>query len=308
MRRHILIVLTGIALCLSGTQVSAAPRYSDWSAPVNLGAIINSSASDLSPALSKDGLSLYITSTRPAGLGGEDIWVSQRASQEDAWGAPVNLGAPVNTGANERSPSFSRDGHWMFFGSTRSPGFGLLDQWVSWRPNVHDDFGWETPTNLGPNINTASNEPAATFFENDEGGAPLLYFTSNKPGGTGDFDLYVSAGAPDGSWGTAVEVVELNSPAQDARPSIRFDGLEIFFHSGRSGSAGFDLWSSTRATTSDSWSPPTNLGSPPNGGSDDFQPFISADRETLVFSSNRPGGVGLADLYMSTRTKVHGAP
>src|SRR5881296_771925 len=58
--------------------------FSDWSAPVNLGPVVNSGSDDFHPAISPNGLSLYISSGRPGGLGGNDIWVSQRASLDDA--------------------------------------------------------------------------------------------------------------------------------------------------------------------------------------------------------------------------------
>jgi len=77
--RVVELVVTAAIVLSSGGIASAAPRYSDWSTPVNLGSIINSSSDDTGPALSKDGLSFYFTSTR-TGFGAEDIWVSQRAN------------------------------------------------------------------------------------------------------------------------------------------------------------------------------------------------------------------------------------
>jgi hypothetical protein len=295
-----------VTLSLAGSTTLAAPQYSEWSAATNLGAMVNSSADDFGPGLSKDGLSLYFTSTRP-GFGGEDIWVAQRASRGDPWGAPVNLGPTINTAGFERVPAFSRDGHWMFFGSSRPGGVeGSFDIWASWRQFVHDDFGWQTPVNVGPGVNSAFTDNAPAFLETDNG-AQFLYFTSNRPGGPGDFDLYVSARLADGTWGPANPIVELNTPANEGRPAIRHDGLEIFFQSNRPGSAFFDLWSATRDTTADAWSAPVNLGAP-NSASAEIQATISSDRETLIFASARTDGSGGADLYVSTRTKLNGKP
>src|SRR5437773_1071286 len=89
--------------------------FSNWSAPVNPGPIVNSGSDDFHPAISPNGLSLYISSGRPGGLGGNDIWVVQRASLDDAWGPPQNLGPNINTEANEIAPDFTPDGHYMFF-------------------------------------------------------------------------------------------------------------------------------------------------------------------------------------------------
>src|SRR5205823_5392008 len=78
-----------------------------WSAPVNLGSAINSASSDQQPAISPDGLSLYFASDRTTGsLGGFDIYVSQRASVADPWGAPVNVGPTLNTTSDEGNPAF----------------------------------------------------------------------------------------------------------------------------------------------------------------------------------------------------------
>jgi Tol biopolymer transport system component len=304
MALRFVVAVVFAALVLSGGLASAAPRYSDWSAPVNLGAVINSGSDDSGPALSKDGLSLYFTSTRPGGFGSEDIWISQRMSTDGPWGAPTNLGPVINTTANERVPNFSRDGHWIFFGSNRTGSVGGFDIWASWRPFVHEDFGWQTPINLGPGVNTSLVENGPSFLETEEGNA-FLYFTRNRVGNPTDFDIYVSVRQADGSWGAASAVAELNSPANDARPAVRLDGLEIIFHSFRTGD--FDLYVATRSSTADHWTGVTSLSSV-NTAFLDAQPAISADRETLFFTSGRPGGSGGGDLYMSTRTKAHGAP
>jgi WD40-like Beta Propeller Repeat len=286
---------------LMTSRPGAAPRFSDWDSPQNLGATINSPYNDFGAATSKDGLRLYFNSDRPGGLGGQDLWVSRRATQDDAWEPPMNLGAVVNSGANDSVPSLSRDGHWLYFASNRPGGFGDQDIWVSWRQYIYDDFGWEAPFNLGASVNSASFDAGASYFENDEGGAPLLFFTSNR---LGTFDIYVSQLWPAGLFGPAALVPELSSAASDQRPSVRFDGLEIFFYSNRVGSLGNDLWVSTRNTVFEPWSTPVNLGTTVNDASNDQQPHIAADRRTLFFASNRTGGLGGFDLYVTTR-KMH---
>lgn len=227
-----------VTLSFIGSTAIAAHHYPEWSEATNLGATVNSSFDDSGPGLSKDGLSLYFTSTRP-GFGGEDIWVSQRASKRDPWGTPANLGPTINTPGFERVPAFSRDGHWMFFGSSRPGGVASsFDIWASWRQQIHDDFGWQTPVNVGPGINSASTDNAPTFLETEDG-TQLIYFTSNRPGGPGDFDLYVSTRLADGTWGPASPIVELNTSANESRPAIRHDGHELFFQSNRPGSMFF---------------------------------------------------------------------
>jgi Tol biopolymer transport system component len=282
------------------------PTFSPWSAPVNLGTVINSPGVDAGAAISKDGLSLYFNSDRRGGFGDQDIWVSQRARLDATWGIPLNLGPTINTDALDSVPSFSRDEHWMFFNSNRPGGFGLGDVWASYRTNIHDNFAWTAPINLGSAVNSAFIDAGAFLSENDETGSPLLFFVSTRPGGFGNFDIYVSPLMTDGSFGPPSLVRELSSPANDRRPSVRFDGLEVFLDSDRPGSTGADLWTSIRDTASQPWSTPINLGPAVNSAVDDIQPYIAADRQTLVFASNRPGGSGGFDLYVTTRAKVTG--
>jgi hypothetical protein len=310
--KHRIFKLSALA-ALASFNVGAQPIYSDWSEPVNLGPVINTGYNDQHPAISKDGLSLYFTSNRPGGYGADDLWVSQRASVDDAWGPPQNLGPVINTGAVEFSPAFSRDGHWLFFHSDRPGGYGGLDIWASHRVDVHDDFAWEPPVNLGPGVNSPYDDAGPTLFEDDETGITTLYFTSlNRPGGLGDWDIYASILGPGGTFGPAALVVELSAPGgpadgRDTRTAIRHDGLEIFLTSNRPGGIGSgDLWVSTRATTLDAWSTPVNVGPSVNTIYFDGAPALSSDGETLFFYSTRPGGFGANDLYVTTRHKLHG--
>jgi len=308
MNKSTLCVTSLVGAIVLVSAFTASPRgqkYSDWSEPINLGPTVNSTSLERAPAISKDELSLYFGSIRPGGFGGEDIYVSQRETRDSEWGPPVNLGAIINTLANESVPAFSRDGHLLFFSSGRPGGLGGVDIWVSRREHTHDDFAWEPAENLGEDVNSLSTDAGPNYFDNDEVGVPQLYFNSNRPGGPGTSNLYVSEQAADGSFGPAVLVLELTSLGDTNRSSIRHDGREIFFGSNRPGSINSnDLWVATRETVFDAWSTPINLGSTLNSGPLDVQPYISADRETLFFASTRPGGFGSTDLYMSTRTRL----
>ena len=305
--RHVLPLALGLLgiLPLYHQDGLAAPGYGAWSAPANLGSLVNTEFLEAGPHTSKDGRTLYFYSTRPASygsFGGEDLWVSQRASADAPWGPPMNLGQTINTGANERTPALSRDGHYLFFGSDRPGGFGGLDIWVSWRANTHDTFGWESPVNLAV-VNSPATEGGPTFFENGDSGIPQLYMTSSKAGGLGGIDIYVSA-LVEGEFQPPTAVSELNTAQFDLTPSIRFDGLEIAFASDRpGGTGGRDLWSATRSSVNETWSTPVNLGGVVNSASGENFPSLSADRTSLFFSSDRPGGAGGMDLYVSTRQK-----
>lgn len=308
--RSCLVALGVVIAIITASAPSAhAQKYSDWSAPANLGSLINSAFSDQGAAISRDGLSLYFTSDRPGGLGGPfDMYVSQRANVDDPWGAPINLGPTVNTVFDEGNPAFSRDGHFLFFQSKRPGGLGGIDLWVSRREHTHDDFDWQPAVNLGAAVNSTADDNGPSYFENDEGGAPQLYFGSTRLGGLGAADIYLSQQMADGSFGPATLVTELSSSSNENRPSIRHDGLEIFFQSNRPGSfsSALDLWTATRESALDGWSGLVNLGSTINTTAIENNANLSSDRLTLFFSSDRPGGFGGLDFYVSTRTRIRG--
>ena len=87
------------------TRAEVAPQYTDWTALVNVGSVVNSTFADTNPALSMSGLSLYFDSNRSGGSGGRDLWVSERVSPSAPWGAPVNLGSTVNSSVDDANPA-----------------------------------------------------------------------------------------------------------------------------------------------------------------------------------------------------------
>jgi len=279
-------------------------HFSPWSEPENLGSTINTTFNEQGPTLSNDELSLYFGSDRPGGIGGFDIWVSQRACKACPWEAPLNLGPAVNTASDETGPGLSVDGHLLFFRSTRPGGAGLGDVFLSKRANPKDDFGWGVPVALGPDVNTAAAEAGAEFLQSAEDGAANLYFNRAPPGGTAD--LCAVAITRDGETrGPAVVISELNDPiATDQGPTLRSDGREIFFFSTRPGGiGGADLWTSTRRSVHDPWTPPVNVGAPLNSTAAEQQPSLSSGGLTLLFASSRGGGFGGTDIWMSTRSR-----
>jgi WD40 repeat protein len=311
---------------------AGAQQFSGWSAPVSLGPAVNSTCSSATvmtcneqgPFLSKDGLTLYFASNRPGGLGGLDIYVSERASVDDPWEPAQNLGPNINSIGDDTEIGMSTDGHLLFFHSARpSDSCGGTDLYFSHRRNRRNDFGWEPSQNLdhfgrepgGPLfciVNAGADDRGPTYFE-DEAGTTILYFFSNRAG-VGDFDIYTTTRQPDGTWGFPDSVMELNTAQRDARTAIRRrDGLEVIF--AREAGANRDLWVATRATTEDDWA---NIGleaTEPGGdviNTSFFEgsPALSWDGKTLFFFSDRPvaglpvGVTARRDLYMSTRNKL----
>jgi hypothetical protein len=275
-----------------------------WTNPVNLGPPINTEYDEGYPvSLTNNGLSLYFGSNRPGSYGQQDIWVSQRASIDDPWGAPQNLGPTINSTAPylQHSPHITEDGHRMYFFSTRPGDYGAGDLWVSYRQDTHDDFAWGEPVNLGPNINTVGAVSACpSFFEDPRTGLATLYFVSDR---LEDHHLHVftSIHEPDGSFAPAIPVPELNSPRTEEHFAVRPDGLMGIVASNRLGGFGqFDLWITTRASTQDPWSTPENMGPTINTDVQDTMPSWSPDGRTFFFGSNRDGGYGGTDLYYTT--------
>ncbi|HJU42676.1 MAG TPA: hypothetical protein VJ691_07665 [Vicinamibacterales bacterium] len=288
-----------VTVLMPSAGASGNSKWSEWSTPVPV-LNINSASEDANPAISKDGLSLYFQSTRPGGHGALDLYVAQRITTDMDWNLPMNLGPVINTASPELVPALSRDGHYLFFVSPRATG--LADIYVSYRKDVHDDFAWEEPMMLGPEINTPSSiDTGPSFFENDNNGLPQLYFNSNRLGSN---DIFMAEMNADGGFLPAVVVLELSSPQNDIAPEIFRNGLEMFFQSDRPGTlGGADLWTSGRDSVLDPWSPPVNLGMIVNSVSNDGGPAVSSDGKVLFFNSSRSGGLGAADIYMTTRTK-----
>jgi len=160
-------------------------RSASWSAPVNMGAPINSSNLDISPTISGDGLTLVFTSNnRAGGIGSWDLWMSTRVSMQDPWGPLVNLGPTVNSGAWDGEGGLSLDGRAVLYDSGRSGIVGAVDILMSTRKTLADP--WAVAVNLGPVVNSSGNDGTPRVSPDMK----TLYFCSDRPGGFGSYDLF----------------------------------------------------------------------------------------------------------------------
>ncbi len=143
--------------------VARRPSRTDaWGVPTNLGSRINTSAMEVYPDISYDGLSLYYSTG--------DLWVTTRPTKDDDWGAPVRLSGALNSGSWEGFPNISPDERALLFYSDSPGGYGGMDIYISRRSALSDP--WAPPVNLGPSINTPFYDIAPSFSPDGS----VLYF------------------------------------------------------------------------------------------------------------------------------------
>lgn len=159
---------------------SSKKSESGWLAP-ELVQVASDSMIVAHPSLSADGLTLYCVSNILGGFGGVDIWKLTRASINDSWGEPINIGGDINTSGNEMFPYIHPDGT-LYFSSDGQPGIGGLDIFRA-KPN---DKGW-TVENMRFPINSPSDDFGITFEKEREAG----YFSSRRAAGRGADDIYL---------------------------------------------------------------------------------------------------------------------
>jgi len=215
------------------------------------------------------------------------------------WSTSVNLGPPINTAVGEYAARLSNDMLSMLFISRDRPGgYGMNDIWMSTRPSIN--ASWNMPTNLGATINSAYDD----LYASESSDGLTLYFDSNRPGGYGDEDLYIATRpSRDASWGNVMNLgPTINTASCDCQWILSSDELTMYFCSDRPGGHGEgDIWMSTRPSRGAPWGAPTNLGPNVNTAYGEWNPSISSDGLALYFDSDKPGGYGGEDLYMSTR-------
>ncbi len=203
---------------------------------------------------------------------------------------PVNNLSCVNTGGHEFGPDVSSNGDELFLASS--------DELVVAQSQTAS-CPWSAPIAL-----SSLNSDAADAHPTLSADGLTIYFSSNRIYGSWR-DLFVAtrpAKGPSDNWTSPTAVSELNHAFVSTEgPSLSSDSLTIYFCSDRTGGAGgFDIWKSTRASTSSSWATPAPV-SELNSSANDCNPDISADGLMLLFESDRPGGCGEMDIWMASR-------
>lgn len=255
--------------------------------PVNLGKGVNTGNAEYFPALTADGGTLVFT--RQIG-GNEDFWTSQ--FQNNVWSEATPLSTKINTSRfNEGAQTISPDGKYLFFtGCNRPDGLGRCDIYVSHR----EGKDWGEPYNVGKPVNSE-------YWESQPAISPdgrTLYFISNRPGGSGGYDIWKSTITDETKWGAAVNLgPEVNTPFDENTPFLHADGRTLYFSSdGWPGFGHKDIYYS-RMDDTGKFKKPTNMGYPINSFEDENGLIVSADGSSGMFSSNFKDGFGLQDIY-----------
>jgi outer membrane protein OmpA-like peptidoglycan-associated protein len=260
--------------------------------PENLGPNINSENDEYWPSLSADEsiivftMLLPIDARNPATRANrqEDLYYSRY--EDGAWLPAQNAGKPLNTHDNEGAQSISGNGRFMVFTACgREDGYGLCDLYFS----VREKGSWSVPVNMGPAINSRHSEKQPSLSADGR----VVYFTSDRPGGLGKYDLWMSTKLSDGNWDTPVNLGEnINSREFDQSPFIHPDNKTMYFSStGWPGMGGFDIYMSRR-TNDSTWGKPINLGYPINTHHHEEGLIVNARADMAYFSSTRLSGKG----------------
>jgi hypothetical protein len=179
-------------------------------------------------------------------------------------------------------------------------GLAVLVGVLAWAGAARADFTFGEPTNLGPTVNYRYNDGSASLSAD----GLSLFFESDYPNG-GYWNLFmVTRETTADPWGDRVKLGPTvnTSNLNDWNPCISADGLELYFGRGdRAKGIQVDLYVTTRETTNDAWRAATSLGEAVNSAAHEDEPAISRDGLTLYFSSDRPGGLGGTDLWLTTR-------
>ncbi len=170
-------------------------------------------------SLSFDGDLLLFTS-RKSGIGGFDIWYSERNGKE--WGAPKNFGKPLNTTSDEGSPSLSPDGEYLYFMRCESMSEYGGAKGCQIMVSKRNPRGWSEATALPENINTGNSQTPRILADDQ-----TLIFSSDLMGGRGELDLFLSRRTETG-WSDPVPLSFINTPYNDAFVSVPAKGRYMY--------------------------------------------------------------------------------
>ncbi|MFT3705919.1 MAG: OmpA family protein [Agriterribacter sp.] len=256
-------------------------------APQNVGDSINTNDLEYYPSITIDGNTLVFT-RRIKGLN-EDFFVSTR--KDGQWSKAKGIDGDINSNFNEGAQNISQDGEWLIFTGCNFPdGLGSCDLFFS----SSTKKGWSKPENLGEPVNSE-------FWESSPSLSPdkrELYFSSNRPGGFGGKDIYVSRRLPNGRWSEPENLGDkINTAGDESCPFVHADNQTMYFTSnGLPGYGGDDLFLAKRQPDG-SWGQIENLGYPLNTTDNEGSLVVAADGKTAYYASDRADTRGGLDIY-----------
>ncbi|MBX3723112.1 MAG: PD40 domain-containing protein [Turneriella sp.] len=215
----------------------------------------------------------------------------------------LNLGV-INTPYSEYTPYITPDEHFLFFQSDRPDGVegaGDFDLWYSENEVTEGVPKFKPPVNVGLPVNSAYFDGHPSLRKLPSGDYEMYFCSFALEGREGPelTNIYYTI-MKNGKWSAPVPIVEINTDFHDRMPSISQDGHYLFFSSDRPGGFGRDdIWVSEYDFAAKRWGKPVNAGRTINTPASEVTPAIHSDNITLYFSSDRPGGVGGIDIYVT---------
>lgn len=230
------------------------------------------------PVLTADQQQLIFTRRMGGGPGDdEDLVISQKNAQ-GRWAEPESISRNINSDLNEGTCTISADGRKLIFTScVGRQGYGSCDLYESERIGEE----WTKPRNLGSNVNSTEWESQPSLSADGR----TLYFISDRRGGVGRRDIWVSYLNGNGEWTRAKNAGKpVNTVYDEISPFIHVNNRVLYFASnGLVGFGGYDIFFSER-DTSGRWTDPKNIGSPINNHEDQFSLFITSDGKKGYYS------------------------
>lgn len=268
-----------ITACNAAKELMANPIQIK---PVNMGKQINDDNPNIYPVVSgNDSVLVFVSQLKFY----DAVLFSKRKSNGE-WGAPVNIIPQLGVDNKCYPTSLSFDGRVLYL--YRNQDFGG-DIYVSY----YIDERWTPITKLNKNINTKYWESHACISKDGH----TLYFTSNRPGGYGGLDIYVTKKNAKGDWGIPENLgPKINTPLNEQSPFITMDNEKLFFSSqGHTNMGGYDIFYAAR--NGNEWSDPVNIGYPINSTDDDIFFYPAYNGTAAYFSMILPQGFGKQDIY-----------
>lgn len=261
--------------------------------PRQLDAIVNSFGLQYFPVLTADEQELIFTRRMGPGPDDDEDLVVSKKDENGNWTTPVSISENINSKFNEGTCTISADGRTLIFTSCIGRrGYGNCDLFYSRK--VGDE--WSFPVNIGPEINSSAWESQPSLSADGR----VLYFISDRRGGIGGRDIYVSQKDAEGNWSKAEVMPQpINTPFDEISPFIHVNGRTLFYATnGKPGFGGFDIFRTE--LTDGKWEMPVNFGSPVNDHEDQFSLFITADGTRGYYSHEDGTRENSARLYEMT--------